>query len=222
MQVLPQVFGYLAAFFTAMLVVMVDCNSALRTALRRVPVNVLKFPAIWVLASGCGAVSALCFRFSYSDAINGIVDLKWTYPPGRGLLVGLAVLTIIRSKFFNFKDTEIGGEFFYNSGRAWATRQLWRGWLRFKEAYASPARIQSAFEMADFEGRTLAAVDDQIKLEPDDFKNWVHQQFANLGQTRPAIPPDAGNARWQTYYRSVIKLALDCCGADCFAGFPGF
>ncbi|MHB1865661.1 MAG: hypothetical protein ACYCO5_00530 [Acidobacteriaceae bacterium] len=214
--------GYVAAFLVAMLVVVVDCNSALRAALGRVPVNVLKSPAIWVLATACGVVAAICFGFSYSDFLKQIVDLKWEYPPGRGLLVGLAVLTIIRSKFFNFKDTEIGGEYFYNSGRAWALNKLWLKWHLYKENYNNPARIQAAFLIQDFEDRVIAVVRDIIKLQPQEYKMWVQKQFDNLQQTRPAPPPNPADVRWQSYYRAFINLALDCCGDKCFSGFAGF
>ena len=121
-----QLSGYMVAFSTAMLVVAVDCNSTLRVALKRAPINILKSYAVWMLAIACGAIAAACFSFSYSAFLTQIVDLKWQYPPGRGFLVGIAVLTILRSKFFNFKDTEIGGEFFYNAGRAWALDALWQ------------------------------------------------------------------------------------------------
>jgi hypothetical protein len=211
-----QVLGYLTAFLTAMLVVIVDCNSALRAALHRVPLNVVKCAAVWILAAACVAVSAVCFAFSYSSFLRQIVDLKWAFPPGRGLLVGLAVLTIIRSKFFNFKDTEVGGEFFYNSGRAWAINTVWRKWRRFKENYASDARIGKAFTIPEFENRTIEAADEVIKLQPQDYKDFVHQQFANFQKTRPALPPDAADTKWQAYYRAFIKLVLDCCGEECF------
>jgi hypothetical protein len=221
-QELLQLSGYVVAFLTAMLVVVVDCNSNLQKALYRVPLNVLKSPAIWILAAGCGLVAAICFGSSYSDFVKQIVDLKWEFAPGRGLLVGLAVLTIIRSKFFNFKDTEVGGEYFYNTGREWALKALWRKWLLIKNRYSYPARIQKAFQISEFEDRTLEAIEQVIKLQPQEFKAWVREQFVNLQKTKPAQPPDPNDPKWQSYYRKFINLALDCCGAESFSGFPDF
>ena len=161
---LLQLSGYGTAFLMAVVVILVDCNSALKKALTVVQISVLRSKAVWTLAAGCGIVAAICFRFSEAKFLTDVVELKWSYPPARGALVGLAVLTILRSKFFNFKDTAIGGELIYNKGREWANNALYQRWLDIKVAYTTPEILTAACQNATFEKDLIDAVTDAIKL----------------------------------------------------------
>jgi hypothetical protein len=215
-----QTAGYLIAFATAMVVIALDCNSELEKKTRRLPISVLRSPQIWVLSVLCGCLSAICFGFSSSPVVTQIIELKWTFPPGRGLLVGVGVLAILRSKFFNFKDTDFGGEFFYNAARAWALNGLLQRWLLVKTRFTPDAALTAACEAQDFETQLVDAVREYIELQSDDLKNWFADQLASVRASRP--PAGTPCARSLTYYRILVKLALDTAGPKVLSEFPFF
>ena len=68
----------------------------------------------------------------------------------------------------------------------------------------------------------IAAVDETIVFQPEEYKKWVRQQFENIQKSRPVTPLNPGDPKWQLYFRALIKLALDCGGVDVFSGIAGF
>lgn len=220
--VVEQVPGYITAFLTAILVIAVDCNSALKKAIRRVPINVLRSPAVWVLCIACGAVAALCFHFSYRPPMSDVIELKWKSPSGRGVAVGLAVLTILRSRFFNFKDTEVGGEYFYNAGRTEALQRLWDKWTAIKDKFTTPELLKKACQHPDFEEELLDAIRERLTLLSDLEKQSVQEQIQQVQKTRPAAAIDCNDPKWTLYFRTLIKLALDTVGVKALAKFDFF
>jgi hypothetical protein len=217
-----QIPGYIAAFLTAMLVIAVDCNSALKKAIGRVPIGVLRSSAVWLLCMACGVVAAICFHFSWQPSIKEIVDLKWQSSTGRGIAVGLAVLTILRSRFFNFKDTEIGGEYFYNAGRTEALQRLYDKWTATKARYTTPEIVSKACGRVSFEDDLLAAVRNRTILLTDLEKQTVEAQILQVQKTRPAAPIDCADPKWSLYFRTLINLALDNAGTKALIQFDFF
>jgi hypothetical protein len=211
--------GYSVAFATAMVVIAVDCNSALKKKTRLLPISVLRSPEIWILSVACGVIAAVCLRFSNTEAVKSVIDLKWNSPPGRGLLIGVGVLAIIRSKFFNFKDTDFGGEFFYNGARAWALNRLWQRWLDTKTRYTPDVKVTSACDITNFEADLADAVREIIALEPDDFKKSFEEQLTTLQSSRPTIASCA-DPKAVRYFRTLIKFALDYAGTKVLKRFP--
>jgi hypothetical protein len=214
--------GYIAAFLTAMLVIVVDCNTALKKAIGRVPIGVLRSPAVWLLCSGCGAVAAVCLYFSDQQALTDVIELKWHSPIGRGIAVGLAVLTILRSKFFNFKDTQIGGEYFYNGGRTWALQNLWDKWTTLKERFTTPEILTKACQHPSFEDVLLGAVRERLQLLPDLEKQSVQEQILQVQKTKPTTAIDCADPKWSLYFRTLIKMALDNVGIKALSIFDFF
>jgi hypothetical protein len=220
--VADQIPGYIAAFLTAMLVIAVDCNSTLKKAFRRVPISVLRCPSVWLLCAICGAVAAICFHFSIRPPMSDLVELKWNSPTGKGIAVGLAVLTILRSKFFNFKDTEIGGEYFYNGGRTMALQSILDKWTSLKERFTTPEIVAKACRQPNFEDDLVDAVNERLLLLPDEEKQSVQAQIKRVQDTKPNIPINCADPKWALYYRTLIKLALDNVGVKALAKFAFF
>ena len=214
--------GFLLAFLSAASVILIDCSQTLRKELKRLPVNLFKSGPVLVLASACGLIAAICYGFSYSDWMKQIVDLKWQNPIFRAILVGVAVLTILRSKFFNFKEQGIGGELFYNLGRSWAVESVWNKWVAIKNCIASDERVTAAIALGNFEDQLDASIAERLQFAPEEDKKAVKKQFDNVRKTKPSGSPDLANPKWRLYYKIQIKLALDSAGLEVLASIPGF
>ncbi len=202
-----QVLGYTIAFLTAMLVILVDCRNTLKKLAPRL--NAMSFWGAWMLAFGCGLIGAICFHYSSAPWLKEqVIDLKITSPPWRGLLVGLVVLTIIRSKIANQKDQPIGGEYLYNWGRTWVIEHIWARWYIKKTNLITDTLLQKACQYADFDNVLIAQLNDRLKSRPDD-QTSMSGQADNLRKTRPTSDSTTCTREWKDYYRRLISLVMD-------------
>ena len=214
------------AFLFAAVTVLYDCHITIQSRLRRVPMPVYREPPALALACVCGVAAAAAFSFtdgSGTSLVDSVLGLRQGNPLLRGLCVGLTVLVLIRSKLSSFKGAEIGGELAYNSGRIWVMQSLNLRWIKFKNRF-NGANLEAALLVPDphFELRTLEEVRAIIGVQPEEYRVFVESQIRNVQQSRPSNPFDPAAVQWQTYYRTLINLALDYAGPDVFSGWTRF
>jgi hypothetical protein len=187
---------------------------------------VYREPPALGLAFACGVVAAVAFTFTDGNGtslVDSVLGLKQGNPLLRGLFVGLTVLVLIRSKLSSIKGAEIGGELAYNSGRVMVMQSLNLRWRKFKNKF-NGTNLGAALFIPDphFESRTLEEVRAIIGVQPEEFRVFVESQIRSVQQSRPSVPFDPAAVQWQTYYRTLINLALDYAGSDVFAGWTNF
>jgi hypothetical protein len=210
--------GALLALLFAVFTVLYDCHVAVQERLKRVPMLIFQVPPALVLSIACGLTAAIAFFFTDGKGdtlIDSVLGLKQPNPILRGILVGLTVLVLIRSKISSFKGAEIGGELVYNSGRTWVMRSLNRKWRAFKAKF-NELNLATALAFAGYQDRLAAELRDSLRTQSEDFRNFVESQLKNVIDNRPQTNFNANSQEWQTYYRTLTNLALDYSGPDVF------
>lgn len=214
----------LLALLLASITVLYDCHVGLQDRLKRVPMPIYSVPQAVLFALACGVVAAVAYRFTDgrgNTIVDSVLGLKQANPYLRGLCVGLTVLVLIRSKLSSFKGAEIGGELVYNSGRVWVMQSLNSKWQEFKSTFYQRNQAK-ALAVPNYENRLFEELRAIIQVQPEDFRKFVESQITNVQQNRPKSAFDAGANDWQTYYRTITKLALDYAGPSVFRGWAGF
>ncbi len=210
--------GAFLALLFAVFTVLYDCHVAVQERLKRVPMLIFRVPPALVLSVACGLTAAIAFFFTDGKGdtlIDSVLGLKQPNPILRGMLVGLTVLVLIRSKISSFKGAEIGGELVYNSGRTWVMRSLNRKWRAFKAEF-NELNLSTALAFAGYQDRLAAELRDSLRTQSEDFRNFVESQLKNVIDNRPQTNFDPHSQEWQTYYRTLTNLALDYSGPDVF------
>jgi hypothetical protein len=218
------VIGALIAFLSAGVTVLYDCHVSIQDRLKRVPMPIYKTPEAVCLASVCGIVAAVAYRFTNgagTSLVDSVLSLKQTDPYLRGLCVGLTVLVLIRSKLFSVKGAEVGGELVYNFGRVWVMQSLNTRWQTFKAEF-NKRNQAAALAIPNYEGQLLAALSGAIKVQPEEFRIFVDSQVKNVQSSRPTPAFSTTDPFWQMYYATLTNLALDYAGRDVFKGWTSF
>jgi len=215
------VLGTLLAISLAFITVLYDCHVSIQSRLKRVPRLILGEPSALVFALVCGLIAGFAFQFTDGKGdtlVDSVLGLKQANPLLRGISVGLTVLVLIRSKLSSIKGAEIGGELLYNSGRVWVMQSLNRRWIAFKSTF-NRKNLDAALRFPGFEDRLLTELRQSIQVETEEYRQFVDGQIRNVQQSKPALPLDVTNLQWQTYYRTLINLALDYAGQAVFDGW---
>lgn len=123
----PILGGYLVAFATAGMGVLLDAYTNLAKSLPRVPSIIVIHRAILALCGLCG--SAACVAYGLTDpsgtnVISTALTLKAQNALLRGLAVGATVLILLRSRLFNIQDSGFGGEAIYTLLRSLALQAV--------------------------------------------------------------------------------------------------
>src|SRR5215471_21282528 len=100
------------------------------------------------------------------------------------LRVGLTVLILIRSKLSSIKGAEIGGELAYNTGRTWVMQSLNSKWRTYKSQF-NQRNLSKALGTVDYENALLTELREVIRVQPEEFRNFVESQIKNVQQNRP-------------------------------------
>ena len=218
------VLGTLLAISLAFITVLYDCHVSIQSRLKRVPRLILGEPSALVFALVCGLIAGFAFQFTDGKGdtlVDSVLGLKQANPLLRGISVGLTVLVLIRSKLSSIKGAEIGGELLYNSGRVWVMQSMNSRWREFKGDFNTRNQAR-ALATQGYEDRLFTELRDAIKVQPEDFRNFVDSQIKNVQDSRPKTNFDAAAPDWQTYYRTITNLALDYGGLAVFRGWGNF
>lgn len=204
-----QIVGDASALVAAIVVIFVDCHTALRQLTSQI--NPIKYWRFWLVAVLCGLLAGACSQCATAKWLNDNVAQIKVYNPWRGLLIGLAVLTIIRSKFFNAgkNDSPIGGEYFYNGGRLWAVQGAWDKWIAEKTAFNTPEKRLSLNTDATHENRVELQVQNRLRPSANRVAS-SNNELTNLRGTKPAA--GAAAPALDFYNEKFVNLVLDYCG----------
>jgi len=207
----PQGLGDGLAFFTALGVVLIDSQIALRKLTSQL--NSPSFLRFWLVAGLCGGLAAACSHWATAQWLTDNVAQIKVGNPMRGLLIGLAVLTIIRSKLFNAGkgDNPIGGEFLYNAARLWAVQDAWNKWSLKKNRFNTAALRQTFLDDPLKEDRIVTKAKLLMSPSPDRVKAFANE-IANLQKTKPQ--PAGAAAAMDAYYEGLVNVVLDYCGTS--------
>lgn len=220
----PYIVGALLALLFAGITVLYDCHVSIQDRLKRVPMPIYSTPQAICLALVCGVLAAVAFSFTDDKGdtlVDSVLGLRQSNPYLRGLVVGLTVLVLIRSKLSSIKGAEIGGELAYNSGRVWVMESLNTRWQTFKAEF-NRRNQAAALAIANYEDELLTALNGAIRVQPEEFRTFVNSQVKNVQASRPTAPFAVTDVVWQTYYRILTNLALDYAGPSVFAGWTSF
>jgi hypothetical protein len=199
------------AFVTALGVVLIDCQVALRKLTSQL--NSPSSLRFWFVGGLCGGLAAACSHWATAQWLTDNVAQIKVGNPMRGLLIGLAVLTILRSKLFNAGkgDNPIGGEFLYNAARLWAVQGVWNKWSLKKKRF-NTAELRQTF-LADplKEDRIVTQAKRLMSPSPDREKAFA-DEIANLQKTKPQLV--GGGPLLDAYYEGLVNVLLDYCGTS--------
>ena len=216
--------GSLLAWTTAGVTVLYDCHVSIQDRLKRVPIPIFRAPQALTFAFVCGVVAAIAFLFTDGKGdtiVDSVLGLKQPNPFLRGLIVGLTVLVLIRSKLSSVRGAEIGGELIYNTGRVWVMQSVNQNWRDFKSAF-NLKNLNHALTMPDYEGNLLEELRPAIRIQSEDYRTYVETQISNVVRSRPQTRLDSQLPEWQAYFKTLTSLALDYAGPEVFSGWTQF
>ncbi len=212
--------GGLCAFLSATSTILYDCHGAIEKRAKRVPIPVVKLPAAWLLA-GLGGAAATTAFWQTDPKGNSVIDtlltLKISNDLFRGIVVGLMVLAIIRSRVTNLEGFALGPEQAYLVLRSWVLGRCNVRWSRHKEAFLRQ-KLPAAFSIADYDSRIAEKVEDGLGARSEDEGIFTRKQLATVLGKRPEGEVDYSKSEWRTYYRTLTNLALDAVGEEYLAG----
>jgi hypothetical protein len=210
------VIGAIAAFLVAFVVAAFDCHNNVRATLRGATIPVYRIPVsylVWVL---CGAAAIGAFIFSIATGpenwVSQALSLGTTHNIARGFAVGAAVLVLIRSKVLTAGGSDIGGEYFYNLGRAAILQSVSRRRARDRANFLRDDTIGRMMSIAEFEMQLIEFVNGYMEAETESVRKMLADQFRQVQTSKPVGDPVRTDAAWQRYYRSLAGVAVDYCG----------
>lgn len=211
--------GAAIAFLFAFITIYVDCYQVFRKRLLIVPESFWASLRLFLLALVCGLLAAgvYCYFKPHPSSEPGTPDWLDTLLGGaihnpylKGLYTGLAILTILRSKFMQFREIDVGLEYFYSEGRFACLRNIsveWQSWVGGFIDKNMPA----ALAIPGFDLRCQELITAAIQTADSDLKASYQSQLAGvIAGKPPAAQPDP--AATLTYYRTLINLVLATCG----------
>lgn len=215
---LPAIAGTALAFTCAVLAIFVDCHVTLAQRTKRVPIPIVRISTAWVLSVACGIAAGVAYHFTSDNGttfLDSILALKQQDPVLRGVIVGMTVLVLIRSKVFSLKGADVGGEYIYNAGRSWVMRSVNGRWRQYKNRY-NDVNLRKGLDTPEFQDQLIDQVRQALRVDDEDLRVFVDAQIKAVIQNRPGGAVDPNSQQWKTYYRTLINLALDYAGPAVF------
>ncbi len=211
------------AFLTGSLTTFFDCYQTLKSRIVWMPRGMASDASVLALSIACGSIAAVTCWWSGLDpdsVFNTIVSWRLS-DPQRGLVVGASVLTLIRSNLFNIKESPFGGDYLYQIARYHAVVRVDRKWTEFRQSYER-ANIVHALTDISFDETVASLIHDDIRARPDAFKVKAREILEATLAKRPDGAFDPGSRNWNLYYRALINVSPDICGANVVDRLPGF
>ena len=211
------------AFAVGALTTYFDCYQTLTVRIGRVPETFRVNSYVLGLAVVCGAIAALaCWasRLYPSSVLSTVLTLDYQ-DPFRGLVVGASVLILLRSKVFNIQDSSFGGDYLYQLARDSAIHDVNSKWTIVRGRFQN-LNIDAALQDRQFEANATALIAANIRARPNNIQVRINETLIGVTENRPVVPFKASSPPWIVYYRALIGVALDGCGASAVRALPGF
>lgn len=210
--------GALIAFSTAILVVYTDGYQSIRKKLFEVPKLFWTSIPFALLAMMCGTLAILAYVSSLISADGAdwtatVLGSRIENAYLRGFYIGLAVLTIIRSKLLQVRGADIGLEYIYGEFRIKCLGSVLSRWVDYRDGFII-ANLNGMFKIDSIDSELRDLVQAAVGFADAEYKASVDSQLSAIFRDRPQGLPDPTSGDWRIFYRALMNITLENCGPD--------
>ena len=221
---LPIIGGTLLALLAAGAATAWDCKTVLAQATGRVPSFMVIHPGVVILCSLCGIIAALAYNFTDpngGDVVSTALTLKIANPVWRGVMVGVTILVLLRSKLFNAGNSGFGGEAIYTFFRDIVTASVNARHGIYRNRFLTQNEA-AAFAMMNYFTNLEAEINRSITYCKPEYQQKAKDELKAVKSGQPTTAASQADPLWDAYYRAMTGICYDYCGPEVLQAMTGF